>query len=85
MTYDDLVRLVNSMPRVPKRELRCHPLVIDYLRWDCRYHPVHRDPLAKIYDLWACPVTVVSIMEPGAWEFYEDDVLVRAGNTERHE
>lgn len=82
MNYDELASFAQSVPRIPKRELRCHPLVIDALRWDTLHCPSFRDPLARMYDLWACPVYQDVTMEPGAWEFFEDDVVVASGNTE---
>lgn len=82
MNYDELAEWASSTPRLPKRELRCHQLAVDALRWDTLHCPIHRDPLARIYDLIACPVYVHNDMEPGAWEIYEDGVKVAEGNTE---
>jgi hypothetical protein len=82
VNYDELAELANSMPRIPKKELKCHQLVVDYLRWDTLHHPVHRDPISRAYEAWACPVYVDNTMEPGAWEFYEDGALKASGNIE---
>lgn len=79
MNYDDLASLASSMPRLPKRELRCHPYVVSQLREETQRTSSHHTDLWRAYDLLACPVYEDPDMFFGTWEFYEDDVIVASG------
>lgn len=79
MNYEELAALVNSMPRIPRHELKCHPSVVVALREESWWKSSSRSRLGNLYDLLTCPVYEYSSMEPGAWEIYEDDVLVDSG------
>lgn len=82
-SYEELAKLVNAMPRIPKHEMKCHPLVMMLLREESWWSPHSRSDLWNYYDLLSCPVFIDQTMEPGAWEIYEDNVLIKFGNTER--
>jgi hypothetical protein len=81
VNYDELAALVNSMPRIPRRELRCHPVVVMQLREEARWTGSRHTYLWKVYDLLACPVFTDPAMDCGAWEVCENDVVVASGNT----
>lgn len=82
MNYDDLASLVSHFPRIPRRELRCHPFVIMQLREEAQWVTSHHTPLWKAYDLLACPVYEDPSMDMGAWEIRENGVVTASGNTE---
>jgi len=73
------------MTELPKRELRCHPLVVMRLREETWRAPASRSRLWNYYDLNPCPVYEDPSMEPGAWEMREDGIAVASGNTEGRE
>jgi len=82
MTYEELTVFASSISRLPKRELRCHPIVVMQLREETQWTSSHHTQLWRIYDLLACPVYEDPLMEMGAWEIHENGVVVAAGNTE---
>ncbi len=79
MNYDELAAFAQSMPRIPKRELKCHPLVLEALRWDTLHRPVHREPLARWYDFNQIPVYEDGTLAPGEWKLYEDGEVTQSG------
>jgi hypothetical protein len=83
MTYDELAQFAASMPRIPKWELKCHPMVIAALRWETQAFPARKSMLYNVYDMLACPVYEDPLMEPGAWEIHKDGELHAAGNIDR--
>jgi hypothetical protein len=81
VNYDELASLVSSMPRIPKREMWCHPVVVMQLREETWWQPFSRSGLWRMYDLLACPVYEDPSMDFGAWEIREDGEVTASGNT----
>ncbi len=79
MNYDELAAFVQTMPRIPQRELWCHPLVVEALKWDTLHHPVRREPLARWYDFNQIPVFTDDTYAPGQWKIFEDGELKDEG------
>ena len=79
MTYDELAQFAASMPRIPKRELKCHPSVTEALRNYTRdgEYTVYDEVMAKLTGI---DIFEVETMDSGAWEIFEDDVLKASGN-----
>lgn len=84
MDYSELVAFARSMPHIPARELKCHPLVVTYLREETWWLPASRSWLWNYYDslsrLSAVPVYEDPSMDMGAWEIREDGVVIVSGN-----
>jgi hypothetical protein len=80
VNYDELAAFAESVPRVPKRELWCHPLVAMALRQETPYR-VH-SPFGAWYELNSIPVFEDPAMGVGAWEVREDGEVTQSGNIE---
>lgn len=83
MTYDELVSLANAMPRIPRRELKCHPAVIIALR---AQYPEPVDVVTVLgfaslpQNLLDIPVYVDLTLGWGEWFLKEDGLTVASGN-----
>ena len=76
---DDLAALLGELPRLPQRELHCHPAVLRYL--ELTAPPREPDPpwTGSIGHLTGIPVIEKPDMERGAWELREDGKVVKSG------
>lgn len=81
MNYDELARMAESMPRIPKRELKCHPSVAAALRGlEYDNETVTLFGFAALgTGLLGIPVFEDDTLPWGAWKIYEDDEVAAAG------
>ena len=81
MNYDELAALVGSLPRIPKREIKCHPSVVVALRESS-------GPVSAVTafgfvdmprDLLFFPIFEDDTLTWGEWYLREDDEVVASG------
>jgi hypothetical protein len=73
--FSEFVRFANSLPRVKRTELHCHPGVVIALRQAAppEEYPPWKPPMGTI------DLIVSADMEPGAWEIREDGEVIKSG------
>lgn len=82
LTLREISNLLETMPRIPKKELKCHPSVTAALRATDGPVPVmcgehERYILGR--DLLDIPIYEDEDLAVGSWFIYEDDRLVAFG------
>jgi hypothetical protein len=78
VNYDELAGFMWNMPRIPRRELKCHPAVIIALQAQEKPEdPV--TPLALGIAITGIPVYVDLTLGWGEWHLKEDDLTVASG------
>lgn len=82
MDYNELAEFAQNMPRIPRREMRCHPLVLTALRsgFSVQELASKLGYLGLPNNLMTMNVFEVPVMDPGAWEILEDGEITATGN-----
>jgi hypothetical protein len=83
LTFSELAAFVNNVPRIPRRELRCHSSVVEALRAATGPVPVEAPPgysVSLLQDLLSVPVcTDDEKFAWGEWRIEEDGRHVASG------
>ena len=79
LSYGELCELMSQMPRISRRELKCHPVVTELLR---EQYPSETACTFGIIpsELLAIPIFEDPDMPEGAWKIFEDGEEASSGN-----
>ena len=74
VTYDDVLRKIAELPRIPRLNFRCHKDVVDDLK------RITVDAITFAHPtLFGMPVITDPTYPPGAWKIFRDDKVVAEG------
>jgi hypothetical protein len=80
VNFNDLTYLMRNMPRIPRRELKCHPSVVEALRSEVPVEAVAGFGFCQLKpDLLNIQVYEDYTLGWGEWFLKEDDITVASG------